>query len=45
MPVLQEAQAVYGYLPVEVQTIIARELDVPLEEKPAKRTKRAAAKE
>ena len=32
MPVLQEAQAVYGYLPVEVQTIIARELDVPLEE-------------
>lgn len=32
MPVLQEAQAVYGYLPIEVQTIIARELDVPLEE-------------
>ena len=31
MPILQEAQEIYGYLPVEVQTIIATELDVPLE--------------
>ena len=23
MPILQEAQAIYGYLPIEVQTIIA----------------------
>ncbi len=32
MPVLQEAQEVYGYLPIEVQTIIAQGLGVPLEE-------------
>lgn len=32
MPVLQEAQEVYGYLPVEVQTMIAEGLGVPLEE-------------
>ncbi len=32
MPVLQEAQAIYGYLPIEVQKIIAVELDMPLEE-------------
>ena len=32
MPVLQQAQEVYGYLPIEVQTIIAEVLDVPLEE-------------
>lgn len=32
MPVLQEAQEVYGYLPIEVQTIIAEGLNVPLEE-------------
>ena len=32
MPVLQEAQEVYGYLPKEVQKIIARELKVSLEE-------------
>ncbi len=32
MPVLQEAQEVYGYLPVEVQTMIAEGLNVPLEE-------------
>ena len=31
MPILQEAQAIYGYLPIEVQTIIAEEMDVPLE--------------
>ena len=32
IPVLHEAQEIYGYLPVEVQTIIAEELDVPLAE-------------
>ncbi|MCF0146732.1 MAG: NAD(P)H-dependent oxidoreductase subunit E [Eubacterium sp.] len=32
MPILQEAQKIYGYLPIEVQTMIAVELDVPLEE-------------
>ena len=31
MPILQEAQAIYGYLPIEVQTMIAEEMDVPLE--------------
>lgn len=31
MPVLQKAQDIYGYLPVEVQTIIATEMDIPLE--------------
>ena len=32
MPVMQEAQGIYGYLPIEVQKIIADELDIPLEE-------------
>lgn len=32
MPVLQEAQAVYGYLPIEVQKMISKGLDIPLEE-------------
>ena len=32
MPVLQQAQEIYGYLPIEVQTIIADGLDMPLEE-------------
>ena len=32
MPVLQAAQGIYGYLPIEVQRIIALELDVSLEE-------------
>ncbi len=31
MPVLQEAQEIYGYLPIEVQKIIAAEMDIPLE--------------
>ena len=31
MPVLQRAQDIYGYLPIEVQKIIAEEMDVPLE--------------
>jgi len=32
MPILQGAQEIYGYLPIEVQTIIARGLGKPLEE-------------
>jgi NADP-reducing hydrogenase subunit HndA len=32
MPILQEAQELYGYLPVEVQQIIAESMDIPLEE-------------
>lgn len=31
MPVLQKAQDIYGYLPIEVQKIIAKEMDVSLE--------------
>lgn len=31
MTVMQEAQEIYGYLPVEVQTMIAEGMDVPLE--------------
>ncbi len=32
MPVLQQAQEIYGYLPVEVMDIIAKGLDIPMEE-------------
>ena len=32
MPVLQEAQEIYGYLPEEVQRMIAQGLDVPYSE-------------
>ena len=32
MPILQEAQEIYGYLPIEVQTIIAEKTGIPLEE-------------
>lgn len=32
MPMLQEAQDVYGYLPTEVQNRIARALDIPVSE-------------
>ena len=32
MPVLQKAQDIYGYLPIEVQTIIAEELGLSLEQ-------------
>ena len=32
MPSLQKAQGIYGYLPIEVQKIIADELNVALEE-------------
>ena len=32
MPILQQAQDIYGYLPVEVQRIIARETGTPIEE-------------
>lgn len=31
MPILQKAQEIYGYLPIEVQTMIAQEMDIPLE--------------
>lgn len=31
MPIMQKAQEIYGYLPIEVQSIISNELDVPLE--------------
>ena len=31
MPILQEAQEIYGYLPIEVQKMIADGMDVPLE--------------
>ena len=30
MPVLQEAQEIFGYLPIEVQNFIAEELDIPI---------------
>ena len=32
MPILQSAQEIYGYLPIEVQKIVAEELNIPLEE-------------
>lgn len=32
MPILQKAQDIYGYLPIEVQKVIALQLDIPLEE-------------
>lgn len=32
MPVLQQAQSIYGYLPIEVQTMIAEELGISLSE-------------
>lgn len=32
MPVLQDAQEIYGYLPIEVQKMVAEGLGVPLEE-------------
>ncbi|MGM9667061.1 MAG: NAD(P)H-dependent oxidoreductase subunit E [Eubacteriales bacterium] len=32
MPVLQQAQDIYGYLPIEVQKIIAEKMDISLEE-------------
>lgn len=31
MPILQHAQEIYGYLPVEVQTMISDETGIPLE--------------
>lgn len=31
MTVMQEAQGIYGYLPIEVQAMIAEGMDVPLE--------------
>ena len=32
MPSLQKAQEIYGYLPIEVQTMIAKALNMPLSE-------------
>lgn len=32
MPIMQKAQEIYGYLPIEVQQMIAEQLDIPLEE-------------
>ncbi|MDF2685486.1 MAG: hypothetical protein K0S55_667 [Clostridia bacterium] len=32
MPIMQEAQEIYGYLPIEVQKMIANEMNIPLEE-------------
>lgn len=32
LPALQKAQEIYGYLPIEVQRMIAAELNVPLED-------------
>ena len=32
MPVLQQAQEIYGYLPVEVLRMIAEGMDTPIEE-------------
>lgn len=32
MPIMQEAQEIYGYLPLEVQQIIAEELGISVEE-------------
>lgn len=32
MPALQKAQEIYGYLPIEVQKMVAEELDKPLDE-------------
>lgn len=31
MPILQHAQGIYGYLPIEVQTMISDETGIPLE--------------
>lgn len=32
MPILQEAQAIYGYLPIEVQSIVSKATGIPMEE-------------
>ena len=32
MPIMQYAQEIYGYLPLEVQTVIAERLEIPIEE-------------
>lgn len=32
MPIMQKAQDIYGYLPIEVQTMIAKGLNCPLEQ-------------
>lgn len=32
MPIMQKAQEIYGYLPIEVQHMVAQGLNIPLEE-------------
>ena len=32
MPILQKAQEIYGYLPIEVQSIISEETGIPMEQ-------------
>lgn len=32
IPVLHEAQEIYGYLPIEVQAVISKNLDIPMAE-------------
>ncbi|MTI67543.1 MAG: NAD(P)H-dependent oxidoreductase subunit E [Firmicutes bacterium] len=32
MPILHQAQKIFGYLPIEIQKIISEELDIPLAE-------------
>ena len=32
MPIMQKAQEIYGYLPIEVQKMVSLGLDIPLEE-------------
>ena len=31
MPIMQQAQEIYGYLPIEVQKIISDEMEIPME--------------
>ena len=31
MPIMQKAQDIYGYLPIEVQKLISDAMDIPLE--------------
>ena len=43
MPALQKAQEIYGYLPIEVQRIVADALGKPLAESPAANARRTAS--
>ena len=44
MPILQGAQEIYGYLPIEVQKMIADGLNIPLEEVYGVSTPRASTR-